>query len=1330
MKESKSDMPSSQNREEALFQAAAQLSGAERATFLNGACLGDPALRQRLEALLAAHNEPDEFSPKDGPKVVATMKLDLPDVPDEAVGQMLGPFKLLERLGEGGCGVVHVAEQTRPVRRRVALKVIKLGMDTKQVVARFEAERQALAMMDHPNIAKVLDAGTTETGRPYFVMELVRGIRITEYCDQNNLTTRERLDLFIKICHAIQHAHQKGIIHRDIKPSNILVTLHDGVPVPKVIDFGIAKATEGRLTEATVYTQLHQFIGTPAYMSPEQAEMSGLDIDTRSDIYSLGVLLYELLTGHTPFDAQELASQGIDAMRKTIREKEPARPSTKLATLRGEELTTTAKRRSTDTSKLFHQLKGDLDWIAMKCLEKDRTRRYDTANGLAADLKRHLSNETVIARPPSTAYKFQKAFRRNKLVFTAVAAVTAALVLGIIASTWQSVRATRAKQEALAAEAQALTSQASEKTQRELAEQEAKQAEEAREIADSESHAARRTAAEADARYLTQQGLLSAALAKATEAYKLGGTWEDGLLINGIATAARQNWVLAARVPLSEPATQACVTQINGRACVVFADAGSLRVVDALNGATLGSAPFSGPIQRLISGSVSNAVLAVSDSAVSLLSLPSLAVIASKALPADVWYATANGNNLLLLLNNRDVCFFDLSNLSMVASFNWDENPGTKGYQAASQACVSPDGKLVLLHGGNYLKPVIFWDRRSNPPTFQVFTNMVLQDFRFIDNNHFATWDFGGNAETGAPDYINIYDATHAPVLLTSQYVPNNDIKGHVEFQAWSSKDWGFDTDFPIVGRIGPSGLGIQGLDITGEVGGHIMMSDRYANLLPTETNTPEFLAADLDKAFLVLQSAGNLLVFTYNSANPEYYCATACSQGLLYMSHERTAHCLTFVPFNPQQRSASFKLQWPGDSHWLPWAMAATPDASTVVIIAQEADSTIPAKAHFGRVRALVYHPGSLTGAPSAWPIQNAFQLEAPNCFISIPRFVAIDPDARTLLYWDSITTVTRYDLRDGKPLGQMELGLVSARSRDGRRVAAVSPAGRIRVYDLSTGETILDQPSKPASGLCFSADGSRLAASQGGMLDVYDVSSGRVLSSLPSPLVPLAYPSRGNCFIAFQPDEAGAGGADVLADTADAHVVAVLVPAASDFASAFFSDSDDQIAFVPNRSEASVIRSLRPEDLPAVLNAGIPDIASIQSLEPANIAAAAPAQAAPGPVAVLSAQDISALQSHMGDLVTVQGRVRNVKLVTSGSAANIYFTGTGTPPVQVWVPWDPFPKFEAIFGKDLNAVFDDRTIKATGRLSIYKGSIELTLDDSANFQLVAQATQTNPAK
>jgi WD40 repeat protein/tRNA A-37 threonylcarbamoyl transferase component Bud32 len=437
---------------ETIFKAALAFNAAERPIYLAGACRDNLPLRQQVEALLRAHDAPQAFPPGQPPSPNSTIKLDRADAADEAVGQTIGRYKLLEKVGEGGCGVVYVAEQTQPVRRRVALKVIKLGMDTKAVVVRFEAERQALAMMDHPNIAKVLDAGATDKGRPYFVMELVRGIRITDYCDQANLSTKDRLELVIKVCQAIQHAHQKGIIHRDIKPSNILVTLHDGVPVPKVIDFGIAKATEGRLTDATVYTQLQQFIGTPAYMSPEQAEMSGLDIDTRSDIYSLGVLLYELLAGSTPFDPAELLASGIDAMRNTIRHQEPVRPSTRLATLKGEELTTTARLRASDVPKLINMLKGDLDWIVMKCLEKDRTRRYETAIGLAADLKRHLDNEPVVARPPSSLYRFQKMVRRNKLFFAAGSCVAAAVLAGLAVSTYLFIQERQAHSRALAAE--------------------------------------------------------------------------------------------------------------------------------------------------------------------------------------------------------------------------------------------------------------------------------------------------------------------------------------------------------------------------------------------------------------------------------------------------------------------------------------------------------------------------------------------------------------------------------------------------------------------------------------------------------------------------------------------------------------------------------------------------------------------------------------------------------------------------------------------------------------------------------------------------------------
>jgi WD40 repeat protein len=430
-------------REETIFNAAVQLRDAcKRAIYLDLACENDPDLRVRIERLLA-NDAGDNFfaQPLAKSSVLAPIRPD--DVAAAALsagrqseGERIGRYRLIQKIGEGGCGMVYMAEQEEPVRRKVALKVIKLGMDTASVIARFEAERQALALMDHLNIAKVLDAGTTETGRPYFVMELVGGVKITDYCDRNNLITRQRLDLFIQVCRAIQHAHQKGVIHRDIKPTNVLVATQDGVSIPKVIDFGIAKATQGKLTDLTVFTAFEQFIGTPAYMSPEQAQLGGLDVDTRSDIYSLGVLLYELLTGKTPFDGKELQAAGLEAMRRTIQEKEPLTPSTRLTQER-------LAARLAGAGK--SEIANDLDWIVMKCLEKDRSRRYETASGLARDIERHLNNEPIVARPPSKLYEFQKTVRRHKVGFAAAGAVIAALTVGMIASSWQTIRARRAE---------------------------------------------------------------------------------------------------------------------------------------------------------------------------------------------------------------------------------------------------------------------------------------------------------------------------------------------------------------------------------------------------------------------------------------------------------------------------------------------------------------------------------------------------------------------------------------------------------------------------------------------------------------------------------------------------------------------------------------------------------------------------------------------------------------------------------------------------------------------------------------------------------------------
>ncbi len=399
-----------------------------------------------MERLLRAQPHIGNFLESPAPEFAATVIPILTEPP----GTVIGPYKILEQIGEGGFGIVYMADQQSPVRRRVALKIIKPGMDTKEVLARFRAELQALALMDHPHIARALDAGATESGRPYFVMELVRGVPITDYCDQHNLSIHDRLDLFVDVCHAVQHAHQKGIIHRDIKPSNVLVTMHDGRPVSKVIDFGVAKAIDRQLTEETLFTHFAEMIGTPMYMSPEQAEMASLDIDTRSDIYSLGVLLYELLTGSTPFDKTRLTQAAFDEIRRIIREEEPPKPSTRIGTL-GATSATVAARRHADPARLSQIVRGDLDWIVMKALEKDRTRRYETANSLALDVQRYLGDQPVEACPPSTVYRLRKFARRNRGLVLAASAVLLALVAGIVGTTWGMFRATKAEADALQA---------------------------------------------------------------------------------------------------------------------------------------------------------------------------------------------------------------------------------------------------------------------------------------------------------------------------------------------------------------------------------------------------------------------------------------------------------------------------------------------------------------------------------------------------------------------------------------------------------------------------------------------------------------------------------------------------------------------------------------------------------------------------------------------------------------------------------------------------------------------------------------------------------------
>ncbi|MEM6471310.1 MAG: protein kinase [Planctomycetota bacterium] len=421
--------------ERTVFLEAVEIDDeGRRDQFLTDACGKDSDLRRRVDELLRASDSEDGFLEQ--PPVGLQSTLVTPKVEDEWIGDQIDQYTIMEKIGEGGFGFVFVANQDQPVRRHVALKIVKPGMGTKEVIARFEAERQAVAMMDHPNIAKIFDAGVTSDGRPYFVMELVRGLPITDFCDAQEMSIRNRVELFVDVCSAVQHAHQKAVIHRDLKPSNVMVTLHDDRAVVKVIDFGVAKAVGQKLGDQTIYTRFFALIGTPLYMSPEQAEMSGLDVDTRSDVYALGVMLYELLTGVTPFDRERLDSAGLDEMRRIIREEQPPSPSKRFSTL-GDRATTVSQMRRAIPTKLTTSLRGDLDWIVMKALEKDRNRRYDSPADLAADLRRYLDQDPIEARPPSLLYRGRKFVRRHRIVLTTFGLVLVSLAAGLAASLWQ-----------------------------------------------------------------------------------------------------------------------------------------------------------------------------------------------------------------------------------------------------------------------------------------------------------------------------------------------------------------------------------------------------------------------------------------------------------------------------------------------------------------------------------------------------------------------------------------------------------------------------------------------------------------------------------------------------------------------------------------------------------------------------------------------------------------------------------------------------------------------------------------------------------------------------
>ena len=976
-------------------------------------------------------------------KVGATSTIVVSHPLSEKPGDKIGRYKLLEQIGEGGFGVVYVAEQVEPVRRRVALKVIKLGMDTKEVIARFEAERQALALMDHPNIAKVLDAGATGSGRPYFVMELVKGERITDYCDKNNLTTRQRLDLFVQICHAIQHAHQKGIIHRDIKPSNILVAMQDGVPVPKVIDFGIAKATEQRLTEKTFFTSLGDFVGTPAYMSPEQAEMTGLDIDTRSDIYSLGVLLYELLTGKTPFDPQELLAKGMAEMRRAIRAQEPQRPSTRLTTMEEGELTTTAKHRQTDAPKLVHLVRGDLDWIAMKCLEKDRTRRYDTANGLAFDLLRHLNNEPVLARPPSNVYRFQKMVWRNKLAFAAGTAVGAAVLVGLAVSTFLFIQERRAHARALA--------------QEHVATEALGQVQDAMKIAALEANRAQAAATEARnalaasdffqaVRFIAEDkdndavAYLAACL-RLNPAHAAAATRLAALL-------AYHPWCLPAMVLPHRARVSSGVFSPDGNLIVTAAADNTARVWDPPTGRLITDRPkhegnistvqFSPDGKRIVTASPDHTARVWDAQTGQPLTQP-------LQHPDQVWSAqfSADGTRLLTVCSDRTARIWDAGSGQPLS----DVLTNRGGLDSAQ---FSPDGNRIVTILGFTARVL---DPRTGQPVLDPLRHLgPLYSAQFSpDGKQIVTASADGtamvwDAQTGKPATAPLRHAHH---VFSAQF--SRDGTRIVTASAdGTARVWNAQTGLPLTEPIKHSD---QVLSAQFSVDGKRIVTvcrDRTVRIWDAQSGQPltEPLTHGSDGSSAQLSPDGNRIL-------------TISNEGGACVWNARPGEVIT----DPLQHGATFS------------SAQFSPDGKRIVTASSD---------HTARVW------DAQTGQPLTEPLQHAQ-------YVASAQF---SPDGNRIVTasWDKSARV--WDAQTGQPLAVIQLagrGFAAQFSPEGNRIVTASDDGSARVWEAQSGQPLTEPLKHPGWVLLpqFSPDGKRiLTAAEDSTARVWDALTGQLLT------------------------------------------------------------------------------------------------------------------------------------------------------------------------------------------------------------------------------------------
>lgn len=1163
----------------------------------------------------------------------------------ESAPEQIGRYRIRERIGGGGMGEVFAADQSAPIKRRVAIKIIKAGMDSKQVVARFDAERQALAMMDHPNIARVLDAGTTEHGRPYFVMELVRGVPITQFCDQNRLSTRQRLELLIPVCMAVQHAHQKGIIHRDLKPSNVLVTLHDGVPVPKVIDFGIAKATNQQLTNHTVYTEVRAMIGTPAYMSPEQAEMSGLDIDTRSDVYSLGVMMYELITGSTPFEPERLMKAGLVEVQKIISEEEPPRPSQRLSTL-GEAITSVASRRNTEPARLGKIVAGELDWIIMKALEKDRRRRYGSASEFAADLQRYLDGEPVIAAPPSTAYRLQKFARRNRTALVTSSLVLIVLVAGVVASGWMAIRARKAEREV----AQQLVA-----TQREeaVAKAERDEAQKARQRADASEAMAREQATKSSllanytlAKYMLSEGRTAPAYEAITAAIRVKPNCEYGILLERIVSESRECWSLVGEVPESVSAIGSDATEgadatlgalVGKNRCTLALCAGSqLRLYDVARARVVAEVDLGFKPRFLVP--VGDRAMAVANATTArICSLPDPGEQRVVPLAIDRQEPSTRGGHrglirlasddsgavLCVLVEDGTAIVIDTATMKEVARHRFNvlsERPGLP--QEANDMRFSPAGELLSFTNGTNSRLATFWSWRQNRE-FQVNINFA-STVRLIGEQSAVAFR---RSDASANHYsMAMFDLRSPDSAATFYGFPS---RASSNASAWVAR--------------GPSGkervyaaaTSSDSIDLFSVSEGRMLSSSRFSSLLPRARGRLRFLSFSPVSGLLALAESGRVFVFqavvegarpvSPHEPLPMAFWSNGSSRDFVFVVNgPKRVSGSAVRPDNTgfadevtlirksylDGTSKTERCQWPAapaNRVAYPWGLAVTPDARWVALLWQETTEGGVDSEYF-RKAIVVYDRDAPRDEQGRLVVAHTIWLDAHEGVNGRNnRLINLSPDAGTVAFFQASGSLTFYRVSDGQVLSDVKAGRTVAKSPDGSLMATGEFAADapIQVWDAGTGRLLRSTTVLgTVRTLAITPDNLRVYAGwTGNVLECFDTRTGASVSRVKSPIAPSAISPTGDRFIGFLPDSETYG-SSVLGSLPDGETIHVLNEGSHVLSRCFFSGKGDGISYPIHRQYAQMWWSMTIAQADAALAEPRP-LESIDQLVPEKQAA-----------------------------------------------------------------------------------------------------------------------------